>query len=602
MAVPINKKLKNILFVYKLLSSLKRMFWICVGLFVFQAAWEVVVLTSMAAFLNSVINSPVSSAPAAASGSYLDTVFSFFNKIPEEQRPLVGFLISTGSLLLKSLMDIGIMTYRTRFSTLFIWQVRNQTFDRLSHCGMSFFDNQRKGALIQMVINETRSCYSLLKVSLDLITSALRTAVYCGMMFLISWQFSLVITLVAILFILENYFVGRALKRLSAVTVDKNRKVTVSADEGIGGIKQIKLLQYYKKVQGEFSKAGWESDSASRKCGLLIEWQRVLSRLIALATFFVFMFINAKFNLLPIASLLVFLYLMASLMTSLTAVNQKYGFLNISLPAVENIRKFFNQSDDDKERSGELIKEQLLQDKISFRNVYLNYGKDMVLEDISLDIPKGIKIALVGESGAGKTSLVNMLPLLYRVKKGNILIDGIDINQYNLNFLRSKFAVVSQDIMIFNKTIRENLLMARPDASHAQLETAAKSAFAHEFIMELSDKYDTVVGDRGVKLSGGQRQRIAIAQTFLRDTEVLIFDEATSALDTRAEQHIQKAIEALEENKTSIIIAHRLSTLKNVDLIVVLDKGKIVEQGTWAKLYGKQGAFHDMVKRQSFAM
>jgi subfamily B ATP-binding cassette protein MsbA len=209
-------------------------------------------------------------------------------------------------------------------------------------------------------------------------------------------------------------------------------------------------------------------------------------------------------------------------------------------------------------------------------------------------------VALVGESGAGKTSLANLLVRLYDSSRGEILIDGINIKDYDLAFLRERIGIVNQESIIFNRTIRENILMGNQNASEEDMIEAAKNAYAHKFIMETSHGYDTLVGDNGLKLSGGQKQRINIAQIFLKSPDLMILDEATSALDTKSEQYIQVALEKLAKNRTCIIIAHRLSTVRKADTIIVLDKGRIAEQGRWSYLLEKKGLFYSMIQRQSF--
>lgn len=601
----ISQKFSELIFVYKFLASfgLQKKFYICILLFFFQACWEVVVISAFAPFLESLISPAASVGDIASKSGYINFIYSLFGKIDKEHQMLAGFVMTSISLFLKSLITIGVMHYRTKVSTLFIWKMRERAFNRLSECSMSFFDNQKKGELIQMIINETRACYSLLKSFFNMLVWSLVSFTYFILMWLMSPALSVTIFLICSGYIILNYFMSSKLvKPSAAIFTQKNRILTSIAEEGIGGVKQIKLLGYYKPMQESFSKACYEADFANRRAGLVIEWQTAISYFVGVIAFFVLIGFNSKMALLTIGALLTFLYIIKSLISSLSTVNKQYGFLNVNLPAVENIKKFFAQADRNKEESGERLKTHFLENKISLRSVSLDYGKGKVLEDITLDIPKGISIAFVGESGAGKTSLVNLLPKLYRVNEGTITVDGVDIKEFDLEYLRSKIAVVNQDTTLFNKSIRENILIARPDATDAQIQEASKNAFAHEFIEELPDKYDTVVGDRGVKLSGGQRQRVNIAQAFLKDAEVLIFDEATSALDTKSEKYIQKAIEKLEKNKTSIVIAHRLSTIKGVDLIVVLDKGKIVEQGTWNFLLEKRGYFYEMLQHQSFQL
>lgn len=229
---------------------------------------------------------------------------------------------------------------------------------------------------------------------------------------------------------------------------------------------------------------------------------------------------------------------------------------------------------------------------IEIRNVSFKYNKKLVLDNLSLNIKPGEKVGLVGLSGAGKTTLVNLLMRLYEPTKGEILIDGQNINNVTQNSLRENIGFIPQDTMMFNRTIRDNIGYGKIDATDAEIRRAAKQASADKFIMATTDKYDTLVGDRGIKLSGGQRQRIAIARAFLKDAPILILDEATAALDSETEAVIQDSFEKLSKGRTTIAIAHRLSTLRNMDRIVVMDGGKIVESGTHNTLVRKRGGVY----------
>jgi subfamily B ATP-binding cassette protein MsbA len=235
---------------------------------------------------------------------------------------------------------------------------------------------------------------------------------------------------------------------------------------------------------------------------------------------------------------------------------------------------------------------------ILFENVCFRYAELDILKAINLQVKKGSMLAIVGPSGTGKTTLVDLIPRFYDPGQGNILIDGIDIREVTLKSLRQQIGIVTQETILFNDTIRNNILYGKPDASQQEIEEAAKMAYAHDFIRYLPLGYDTIIGDRGMKLSGGERQRIAIARALLKNPPILILDEATSQLDTESERIVQEALNRLIHGRTTFVIAHRLSTVKNAHLIVVLDKGRIVEQGTHEELLGKGGLYQKLYQMQ----
>jgi len=236
--------------------------------------------------------------------------------------------------------------------------------------------------------------------------------------------------------------------------------------------------------------------------------------------------------------------------------------------------------------------------ELVLEKVFLDYGHDHVLQNIDLRIPKGHKLGLAGPSGSGKSSLINLLPRFYDPTRGTVTLDGRNLRTISTWELRAQIALVSQDVVLFDCSVAENIALGRDGATQAEIEAAARRAFAHEFIRDLPRGYETRVGERGVMLSGGQKARISLARAFLRNAPILILDEATAALDAEAEKEVQKAVDALEEGRTVICIAHRLSTLANMDEIIVLEEGKIVERGAFATLLQRGGHFARMAAQQ----
>lgn len=279
-------------------------------------------------------------------------------------------------------------------------------------------------------------------------------------------------------------------------------------------------------------------------------------------------------------------------------LNGSYSIIQEGIGAAKRIFEIMDiaSESDIESKSTRDLKE--FKDSIEFRNVSFKYDKDYVLKDFNLKVKKGEKIGIVGASGGGKSTLVNLIPRFYDIEEGQILIDGVDIRNYSLKSIRSMIAMVTQEVILFNATIKDNILCGRESASFEEVVQSAKNANAHNFIISFPDQYETNIGEMGEFLSGGERQRIAIARAFIKDAPILILDEATSALDTQSEREVQKALDELMRGKTCFIIAHRLSTLVNMDRIIVLKNGKICEEGNHKELMEKKGEYYKLYTLQ----
>jgi len=283
----------------------------------------------------------------------------------------------------------------------------------------------------------------------------------------------------------------------------------------------------------------------------------------------------------------------------LRKISRQHNEISKAFAAARDVWDILDINETLPEKAGAIVL-QPLQNAIALENVSFSYGsnKKKILQHIDLRVPKGTVVALVGESGGGKSSLIKLVQRLYDPSDGSIKWDGVDIRDATVLSLRKQIALVTQETVLFNDTIRQNIAYGRPEASLEEVRRAAEVAFADEFIEQLPDGYDSIVGERGILLSGGQRQRLAIARAVLVDAPVLILDEATSALDTQSETLVQKALANLMENRTSIVIAHRLSTIRKADNIVVLKKGKIVEMGTHDELLEHRGEYKKLYELQ----
>jgi len=596
----LKNKFEKIKFVYDLLGPLKLNYWVSVLLVLFAALWEGVILGAFATFLQSIVDTTKYATSTFDSNSFLSQVYDYYQRIPEDQRVFIGFIITATTVLIATLINIGIAIYQANFSTKFIVNARCKIYENICRSSLSFHDNHKQGELVAMVINETWACYRVLKNILILLINILKVIVYLFFMIMISLELTIIAMFFSIIYLIETVFISRKIRGLSKIFVEKRRSLTVLISESIQGIKHIKLFNLYNKQESSFRHNTWIFDSSNKKQGIIMQWQIVASQVSILFTLVCLIYINIKFSFTTISLMITYIYVMQKLNGVIHAINTSYNRLNQSLPEFKRITDFLQNDKIFIEKGGSYIPDVLLREKISYKNVFLRYDNKNVLENINLDILRGNTIALVGESGSGKTSLANLMVRLYDPSEGVILFDDVNTQKFNLHFLREKIGMVNQDSILFNQTIRENIILGKLDATEEIMIQAAKNAYVHEFVIQMPNGYDTLVGDRGVKLSGGQKQRINLAQIFLKKPEIMILDEATSALDTKSEQYIQKSIEKISVECTNIIIAHRLSTVKHADKVIVLEKGHIIEEGDWGSLIERNGVFKDMVNRQLF--
>ncbi|MEK6987808.1 MAG: ATP-binding cassette domain-containing protein, partial [Candidatus Thermoplasmatota archaeon] len=416
----------------------------------------------------------------------------------------------------------------------------------------------------QLIIVESRSCYNVLKELTTICANLFRVGVHTAFMLMISWP----LTALFFLFGLGAWAITTRLNRLNrrwskAALTARNDLMAVTQD-ALYGVKQVKLLSYEGRMVDFLRKFAGESMRYFARSGVLASAQATIMQLCGLVAVTAIIAAAAYLpGAPPVGGVILFLFIAVGIVTPASATAREVGILTESLPAVRSVMRFLGLEERLRERDGRVEREQLLADRLVFERVCLDYeGRPGILRDISLEIRRGESVGIAGGSGAGKTSLVNLIPRLYDPVSGRIVIDGVDLREFRLWFLRGRIGMLSQDVFVFNATVRENIMMGRPDATEAEMIEAARLAHAHEFITALPHGYDTVLGDRGVKLSGGQRQRINIAQVFLKNPEILILDEATSALDSESEALVQDAIERLSADRTVILIAHRLSTLR----------------------------------------
>lgn len=480
-------------------------------------------------------------------------------------------------------------------------RLRKQIFEQLQALSLTYFASTRSGELINTITTEIERIKQAFGGFAFLLTSSLTALVYFLSMFLLSWQLTIIaVLLFTLLAVGLSTLNGRVREASFGVTIASGQ-FTSTAMEFISGIRTIQAFATQDFERKRFYGASSNIVTSYRKA--ILAWAVVKPLAEGLATTVLISMIIVAFTVfvangtLQVASLLTFFFVLFRLVPSLQSVNNVMAQLSTLQGSTDNIKELLRTDNKKYFQNGE---REFLGLKRSIDFVSVDFGYDdinLVLHDITLTIERGKMTALVGGSGAGKTTLADLIPRFYDPTQGQVLFDQVNLREFEINSLRRKMAVVSQDTFIFNTSVRNNIAYGTEGATEEEILEAARLANALEFIQEMPEGLDTQLGDRGVRLSGGQRQRIAIARALLRNPEILILDEATSALDSVSERLIQESLEKLSVGRTVIAIAHRLSTIVRADKVVVLEQGRIVEQGKYQELLeqgGKLWKYHQM--------
>jgi subfamily B ATP-binding cassette protein MsbA len=485
-------------------------------------------------------------------------------------------------------------------------RLRKQIFEQLQAVSISFFSKTRSGELINTITTEIERIKQAFGGFAFLLTSSLTVVVYFLSMFLLSWQLTVIAVLLFTLLAVGLSTLNARIREASFGVTRASGEFTSTAMEFISGIRTVQAFATQDFERKRFYRASSNIVSAFSKA--IRAWALVKPLADGLATTVLISMIIVAFAVfvangtLQVASLLTFFFVLFRLIPNLQNVNNVLAQLSTLYGSADNIKELLRTDNKQYFQNGE-IKFLGLKRAIDFVSVDFGYdASNLVLHDITLTIEQGKMTALVGGSGAGKTTLADLIPRFYDPTQGKVLIDGVDLREFEINSLRRNMAVVSQDTFIFNTTVQNNIAYGTEGTTQEAILEAARLANALEFIQEMPEGFDTQLGDRGVRLSGGQRQRIAIARALLRNPDILILDEATSALDSVSERLIQESLEKLAIGRTVIAIAHRLSTIASADKVVVLEQGQIVEQGKYQELLeqrGKLWKYHQMQHESS---
>lgn len=520
--------------------------------------------------------------------------------MPVETKIRMLLTVLGGAFVLFVVLRIPIEYYRQYFAQLvtsrILFDIRNRLYDHMQMLSVRFYQNRKVGEIISRFINDVEQTKNLVEVGLMNIWLDMFTLIFAiGLMFYLNPT----LTLIAIsIFPLYAIAVQVLYKRLKQLTKDRSQalaEVQAYLHERIQGIPVIRSFTLEKYEQGKFSE---KNRHFLNRAMAHTRWNAVT-----------FTVINTLTDIAPLLVIGVGGYMVIQGNLQLGSFVAFFGYLErlyAPLRRLVNSSTVLTQASASLDRMVELMQEPYdIVDKpdarplpkgpgsIRFENVWFRYNdrSDWVLKGVNLDIRPGETVAFVGMSGGGKSSLISLIPRFFDVQDGRIRVNGMDIRDVTQQSLRAQIGMVQQDNILFSGSVRENILLGNPHASEQEMIAAAQAANAHDFIMSLPKGYETEIGERGVKLSGGQKQRIAIARVFLKNPGILILDEATSALDLESEHLIQQSLQTLARNRTTLIVAHRLSTITHADRIYVMENGEIVEQGTHEELLALNGAY-----------
>ena len=508
------------------------------------------------------------------------------------------------TFLLKNLFNYIALFFITFLRNGILKDIRIALYNTITKMSMAHFTEKRKGDLMSRVSNDvTEIQYSFLSIIELLIREPLTIVFALLMMFSISAK----LTLFVLLFV---PFAGILITRVGKTLQPKSNKVQVEVgevlakiEETISGLNIIKAFRAEGSFQSKFRDTNQRLFKLSNSLINRMNLSSPLSEFLGISVFAVLLWYGGSLVLvekqLNAAAFITFLGLAYGVLTPAKGISKALYSIKKGNAAAARILEVL-------ETPNPIVdpvkpkKMSAFNKGVRFNEVSFAYEDELVIDKLNLTIPKGSSVALVGPSGGGKSTIANLVPRFYDVNEGSISIDGTDIRQFTKNDLRSLMGIVTQDSILFNDTVANNLRIAKPDATEKELKNAAKIANALSFIEALPKGFNTAVGDQGNKLSGGQKQRLSIARAVLKNPEILILDEATSALDTESERLVQEALIKMMKSRTSLVIAHRLSTIQNADLIVVLQNGKIAEKGTHEELIAKNGTYKKLIELQSF--
>lgn len=543
-----------------------------------------------------------------------DYLYYYITKLSDQSGPqyalilVVSLVIST--FLLKNVFNYLASNHLMHLKNGVLKDLRNTMYHKIIELPVSYYSEKRKGDIMARMLGDVGEVQNSFFSILELIVKEPMTIIFTiGAMFAISTK----LTLFVFIFIpISGYLisiVGKSLKSKSSQIQYEGGHLISIVEESLSGMKVVKSYNAENSFKAKFNDSVMRLLKLSNSIGKKNNLASPMSEFMGIVVIAVLLWYGGnmvlveKFAngepLLEGAKFLAYMGLAYNILTPAKSISKATYSVKSGMAAAQRVFEVLEVENTITDKPDAIIKKSF-DNILTVENINFKYEEDNVLHNFSLEVPKGKTVALVGQSGSGKSTIANLLTRFYDVQEGIIEIDGIDIKDMTLNSLRDLLGLVTQDSILFNDTIKNNILIGKPGASDDEIIEALKVANAYEFVKDLPLGFDTNIGDSGNKLSGGQKQRLSIARAVLKNPPIMILDEATSALDTESEKFVQVALENMMQNRTSIVIAHRLSTIQKADKIVVMKKGKIVEQGTHDELIKLKGTYNKLVTMQSF--
>jgi subfamily B ATP-binding cassette protein MsbA len=484
-----------------------------------------------------------------------------------------------------------------------VLDLRQQLYDHLLSQSATFFEKQRTNFLVSRVVVSCAAIEQAVSANLrDVLRESFMLVFFFSAAFYFNWRLMLGALIIAPVIAFLTTKFSKALRKLAVVSFEGNKVLTDTAQETLSNHSMVKAYRAEERERSRFNKVANVIARANLRSGRIAATSPPTIELIGTIALVILLYFGLReinVGRMASAEFFAFLYFLFRSYDPMRKISRQHNEISKAFAAAKDVWSVLDENEVLPEKP-DAVTLNVLADSIRLENVSFSYNDEekVIVDDLSLEIAKGTMVALVGESGGGKSSLIKLIQRLYDPTSGRILWDGTDLRDTRLVSLKRQIALVTQETVLFNDTIRYNISYGNPRATDEEIAEAARIALAADFIDELPYKYDTIVGERGIFLSGGQRQRIAIARAVLINAPVLILDEATSALDTESERLVQKALTNLMRDKTSIVIAHRLSTVRRADKIVVMERGRIVESGTHDELLEHGGKYKRLYELQ----